>query len=145
MLTTSNESALPTTRQEAIRLNLPRFNNGRPCKYGHFTDRYTVSGSCVGCHSPRLLLSRKPRVNQFTLTYTLPANVLPTADMFKFMAVKLHTVQRAWFDEFYDSQLTMDDLEATEMGHRAGGLAALTQAGWTIRNLLEGNMAREIL
>lgn len=143
MESTTSKSYMPTKRQEAIRLNLPRFNTGKPCKYRHFTDRYTVSGSCVGCHSPKLLLSRKPRVNQFELIYTLPADVLPTAEMFKFMTARLRAVEREWFADFYNTQLTMEDLEATEMGHRAGGLAALAKGGWTVRNLLDEGMARE--
>lgn len=27
-----------------------KYNTGRPCKHGHYADRYAKSGSCVDCH-----------------------------------------------------------------------------------------------
>jgi len=36
-------------RSEAIKLFLPKYNTGRSCKNGHFSDRYTMTGACMGC------------------------------------------------------------------------------------------------
>ncbi len=36
-------------RQQALDNNETRYNTGKPCKNGHFSDRYTQSGTCVDC------------------------------------------------------------------------------------------------
>lgn len=36
-------------RKEAMTLGAYRYNTGRACRYGHFSDRYTESGSCITC------------------------------------------------------------------------------------------------
>lgn len=36
-------------RAEAKDLNLNKYNTGKPCKRGHFADRYTKSAQCVEC------------------------------------------------------------------------------------------------
>ena len=36
-------------RQEAIALNISRYNTGRPCKHGHVSDRFTSNGACIDC------------------------------------------------------------------------------------------------
>ena len=36
-------------RKEAIRLNVRKYNDGRPCKRGHFGYRYTKDGGCCKC------------------------------------------------------------------------------------------------
>lgn len=41
---------VPSTSSSAKALGISRFNTGKPCRYGHFSDRYTVSYSCVECH-----------------------------------------------------------------------------------------------
>ena len=38
-------------RNEALKLLLNKYNTGRPCRNGHLSDRYTVSGSCIRCIS----------------------------------------------------------------------------------------------
>ena len=35
-------------RKEAIALGLKTYNTGKPCKHGHFSDRY-VQGACIEC------------------------------------------------------------------------------------------------
>ena len=37
------------TRSEALQTNLSLYNTGKPCKYGHLSDRYTSSKHCVEC------------------------------------------------------------------------------------------------
>lgn len=37
------------TRDEAIKAGLETYNTGRPCKYGHTTDRNTKTGACIEC------------------------------------------------------------------------------------------------
>lgn len=37
-------------RREAAALQLYTYDTGRPCKHGHPSIRYTVSGVCVGCN-----------------------------------------------------------------------------------------------
>jgi hypothetical protein len=39
------------TRKEAKILGLKRYENGKPCKYGHIFARCTDSGSCLKCRS----------------------------------------------------------------------------------------------
>lgn len=36
-------------RQEAKDLGLDKYNTGKPCKRGHFADRYTKSAQCIEC------------------------------------------------------------------------------------------------
>ncbi len=38
-------------RIEARKLKLKRFFTGRPCKYGHFSERWVRSGHCLECNS----------------------------------------------------------------------------------------------
>lgn len=38
-----------TTREEAIRLGLPRYFTGRPCIYGHVALRRTTNQRCTRC------------------------------------------------------------------------------------------------
>lgn len=40
-------------RKQAIALGLTRFNTGRPCRHGHYSDRQAPSGKCLACHSLR--------------------------------------------------------------------------------------------
>ena len=37
------------TRSEALLAKLSLYNTGKPCKYGHLSDRYTSSKHCVQC------------------------------------------------------------------------------------------------
>lgn len=37
------------TRKEAMQAIERFYNTGQPCKNGHHSDRYTVSGGCVTC------------------------------------------------------------------------------------------------
>ena len=39
------------TRREAIKLKNKMYNTGKPCKNGHFADRYTIDGACSVCRS----------------------------------------------------------------------------------------------
>ena len=36
-------------RAEAKSLGLKTYNTGKPCKHGHFADRYTIGAKCVDC------------------------------------------------------------------------------------------------
>lgn len=42
---------LPASRAIANRCGASRYRTGRPCKHGHISDRYVMSGSCVDCLS----------------------------------------------------------------------------------------------
>jgi len=42
-------SNLPKTRQDAIRGGIPRYFSGEPCKRGHMSERWTLSGGCLQC------------------------------------------------------------------------------------------------
>jgi len=44
---------LPKTKREATRLGVSRYFTGKPCKYGHTVDRYTVGGHCVDCQAAK--------------------------------------------------------------------------------------------
>lgn len=37
------------SRKEALAAGSPIYNTGKPCKHGHFADRYTQSGTCKTC------------------------------------------------------------------------------------------------
>lgn len=37
------------TRLEAAKRGLKYFNTGRPCSFGHLSDRYTSTGHCCEC------------------------------------------------------------------------------------------------
>ena len=49
---------LPKTHKEAISLGSPRYFTGKPCKFGHVSERFTKSG-CVECSSIRLRAKRQ--------------------------------------------------------------------------------------
>ncbi len=40
---------LVLSRKEAMSINAPFYNTGKPCKNGHVSDRYTSSGHCLSC------------------------------------------------------------------------------------------------
>lgn len=40
---------LPTTQKEAKDQGKPRYNNGKRCRNGHFSDRLTSTGQCCEC------------------------------------------------------------------------------------------------
>lgn len=42
-----------TSRKDALRFGAPVYNTGRPCKRGHFSDRYTSRGDCCECARAR--------------------------------------------------------------------------------------------
>lgn len=37
------------TRMEALAARLETYNTGKPCKYGHTSDRKTKTGACIEC------------------------------------------------------------------------------------------------
>ncbi len=43
--------ALPTSRKEAKRLGITKYETGKPCKRKHYSYRYTESGRCAQCVS----------------------------------------------------------------------------------------------
>lgn len=40
-------------RKQAIEQGLAKFITGRPCKYGHTSERNTVTGACLECVNNR--------------------------------------------------------------------------------------------
>jgi hypothetical protein len=38
------------TRKQALKLGLPKYFTGKPCKHGHICERF-ISGHCVSCHA----------------------------------------------------------------------------------------------
>jgi hypothetical protein len=38
-----------STRKEAIEQGRPKYYTGKPCKNGHYSQRYSVSGACLQC------------------------------------------------------------------------------------------------
>ncbi len=73
-------------RSEAMKLLLPKYNTGRSCKKGHFSDRYTVSGACMGCISSNSrdfyknvrLLKDNLDLKTCTVSVNVTRNDLPT-------------------------------------------------------------------
>jgi len=47
------------TRQEALAIGYIRYYTGKPCKHGHYAERYTNSRTCVECN--RLKWERRPK------------------------------------------------------------------------------------
>jgi hypothetical protein len=45
----SENLPLPTRHSEAKSIGAPKYNTGKPCKHGHYSDRYTADGHCVEC------------------------------------------------------------------------------------------------
>ena len=37
------------TRNDAALRGLKRYNNGQPCKRGHYSDRYVINNGCIAC------------------------------------------------------------------------------------------------
>ena len=48
------------TRKEALAQGLHTYSTGKPCKYGHESDRYSSTGICVACTRGRKSWNRKP-------------------------------------------------------------------------------------
>jgi hypothetical protein len=46
------------TRRQAITQRLTKFYTGRPCIYGHLTNRYTKNGACCDCINPKFESAR---------------------------------------------------------------------------------------
>lgn len=42
------------TAQEALKLGVKEYNNGLPCKYGHYGNRNAKSRSCIKCNAERV-------------------------------------------------------------------------------------------
>ena len=40
---------IPTSQSEAAKLGKPKYRTGKPCKYGHISDRYTMTANCCKC------------------------------------------------------------------------------------------------
>lgn len=38
-----------TPRKIAASTGLPTYSTGKPCKYGHMSNRYASSGACIAC------------------------------------------------------------------------------------------------
>ena len=47
------------TRQEALAIGYIRYYTGKPCKHGHYAERYTNSRTCIECN--RLKWERRPK------------------------------------------------------------------------------------
>lgn len=47
------------SKADAKAAGLQRYRTGKPCKYGHDTERYTATGICVGCTRARKSYNRK--------------------------------------------------------------------------------------
>jgi hypothetical protein len=52
-------------RAEAKLLNLKMYNTGKPCKRGHFADRYTVGAHCVECTAIKSIAWRKENPKKY--------------------------------------------------------------------------------
>lgn len=39
----------PSARELAIQKKEFRYNTGKPCKWGHLSDRDTLTGACIEC------------------------------------------------------------------------------------------------
>jgi len=50
---------LPDSRQEAIESGAVRYFTGEPCKRGHKSPRYTLTGGCVACIDARNAAERQ--------------------------------------------------------------------------------------
>lgn len=53
-------------RSEAIDQRLERYTTGRPCKSGHFSPRYTISGVCLACNVGHAKAHTKRIVERFS-------------------------------------------------------------------------------
>lgn len=41
--------SFPSTRDEAIRIGVTRYDTGQPCSRGHLSPRWTATGGCDAC------------------------------------------------------------------------------------------------
>ncbi len=57
-----------TSRKKAQRLGRLTYHTGKPCKYGHITDRTTSNGNCIECGNSRSI-QRYHKVLKFDPTY----------------------------------------------------------------------------
>ena len=39
----------PKTQKQARLLGVPKYNTGKPCKWGHISDRWALTGTCCEC------------------------------------------------------------------------------------------------
>ena len=58
---------IPQTRAEAQQLNLVRYNTGKQCRNGHFSDRLTSTGQCCECKNSREKTKRSEDPNAYKL------------------------------------------------------------------------------
>ena len=53
---------LPTSQKAAIAAGSARYNTGKPCIRGHYSDRDTIAGDCLQCRTVRSAEKRKANV-----------------------------------------------------------------------------------
>lgn len=44
---------LPKTALEAAQAGSKKFQSDQPCKYGHYSPRWTVTSACIACATKR--------------------------------------------------------------------------------------------
>ena len=54
----------PLTREEAAKRGLPRFWTGRPCKLGHWSQRYVSNRQCVECNAEQARARERLRCSE---------------------------------------------------------------------------------
>jgi hypothetical protein len=80
--------ALPTSRDEAMRLNSPKYFTGTACKHGHFAPRYTQSGTCQDCIRANVADTQKQRMladgeNKEVVEHLVAANIRVSAENYR--------------------------------------------------------------
>jgi len=49
---------MKSSRKDALQAGDKYYNTGKPCIYGHYSDRMTVDGSCIECRSEKREMER---------------------------------------------------------------------------------------
>ena len=62
---------MPTSQVEATRLGVKKYQTGKPCKYGHVSERWTLTGNCCACTIQRV----KDRQERFKSALALAEKV----------------------------------------------------------------------
>ncbi len=114
------------TRREAAENGLTRYFTGKPCKYGHASERFTSSGACIECQNSALrglYRSRAPRVlrpgtKAARFAVTIPAELTPV----DFLRLSQHvaTLVLRWTEDYMRqnaSRLTDENAQTAAGAH----------------------------
>lgn len=146
-------SLMPRTRADAIAVGAVKYFTGEPCLHGHIAPRYTSMGGCLRCLRPQLPNKYRAAPN---VIWPLMGIVLPassqyekTPELVSYLTKRMLEECASWYREYIamlgrSEPTTLENIIETQIGARAGGITALTEAGWLPVQMVNDGLARRM-